>query len=92
MVRVTHRFHPWFGRSFPFVKRTKGWQADRVHVIDDAGALVCLPAEWTDQVPEDPFVVIAAGRSPFRTQDLLELAVLVEQLAGGGEGVQKILP
>jgi len=35
---------------------------------------VSLPAEWTDLAPTDPFVVVAAGRAPFRTADLLKLA------------------
>jgi len=39
-----------------------------------------LPATWTDVVAPDPFVVLAAGRSYFRPEDLLQLAVLLEQL------------
>jgi hypothetical protein len=37
-----------------------------------------LPAGWTDRAPVDPFVVVAAGRCPFRLCDLLEVAELVE--------------
>ena len=32
---------------------------DRVYFYDTGGELVCLPAEWTDAVPADPFVVAA---------------------------------
>ena len=77
---MTHRFHPLSGRSFEFVNRRKSWQSDRVYFFDDAGELACLPAEWTDVVPGDPFVVVSAGRSPFRTADLLELAELIGEL------------
>jgi len=95
-VRVTHRFHPLFGRSFDFVKRCKTWRADRVFFFDDAGDLASLPAEWTDVVPADPFVVVSAGRSPFRMADLLVLAELVGILdAGSGPdrgSVTRILP
>jgi hypothetical protein len=77
---VTHRFHPLFGRELEFVKRRRNWDADRVYVYDDGGELVSLPVEWTDVVAEDPFVVIAAGRCPFRVEDLRELADLVERL------------
>jgi hypothetical protein len=77
-VRVTHPFHPWAGREFEFVKRRHNWRADRVYVRDAAGGLVSLPAEWTDAVPVDPFVVVSAGRSPFHVVGLLELAELVE--------------
>jgi len=45
-----------------------------------------LPVEWTDLAAQDPFVVVAAGRSPFRTQDLLELAALVQVLTQGCTG------
>ena len=76
-MRVTHRFHPLSGRSFEFVKRCKTWQSDRVFFFDDSGELASLPAEWTDVVPADPFVVVSAGRSPFRMADLLVLADLV---------------
>ena len=72
-----------FGRSFEFVNRRKSWQSDRVYFFGDAGELACLPAEWTDVVPGDPFVVVSAGRSPFRTADLLELAELIGELRQG---------
>jgi hypothetical protein len=74
---------PWFGREFEFVKRRRNWRDDRVYFFDEAGQLVSLPAAWTDAVAEDPFVTVAAGRSPFRTADLLKLAELVAQLGGG---------
>jgi len=96
LVRVTHRFHPLFGRSLEFVKRCRTWQSDRVFFFDDAGELASLPAEWTDVVPADPFVVVSAGRSPFHVADLLVLADLVGVL-GAGSGadrgsVTRILP
>ena len=79
-VRVTHPFHPWAGRDLEFVKRRTNWRADRVYVRDDACVLVSLPAEWTDAVPEDPFVVVASGRAPFHLEGLLALAELVPSL------------
>ena len=88
---MVHPFHPWFGRDLEFVKRRRNWRADRVYVLDDAGALVSLPVEWTDVAPADPFVVVA-GRAPFRTADLLKLADEVARLRSGADGVHKILP
>jgi hypothetical protein len=79
-VRVTHPFHPWAGRELEFVKRRNNWRADRVYVRDDAGVLASLPAEWTDVVPEDPFVVVARGRAPFSLEGLLALAELAASL------------
>jgi Family of unknown function (DUF5372) len=77
---VTHPFHPLFDRELEFVKRRRNWRADRVYVFDPDGLLLSLPVEWTDVAPEDPFVVVAAGRSPFTTAGLLELAELVARL------------
>jgi len=96
-VRVTHPFHPLFGRELEFVKRRRNWRADRVYVFDPNGLLLSLPVEWTDVVAEDPFMVVAAGRSPFHTAGLLELAELVgrmgvERSAGDTSGVNWITP
>jgi len=79
-VRVTHPFHPQSGREFEFVKRRRSWGEDRVFFYGPDGELAWLPAAWTDVVAEDPFVVVAAGRAPFRAADLLELAALVGRL------------
>lgn len=60
-----------------------------VYFFGAAGELASLPAEWTDVAAGDPFVVVSAGRSAFRTVDLLELAGLVAVLlrnAGSGSG------
>jgi hypothetical protein len=82
-VRVIHPFHPLGGQELEFVKRRRNWRLDRVYVYDAAGALVALPAEWTDLVPVDPFVLVAAGRSPFHVAGLLELSELVAGQSGG---------
>jgi Family of unknown function (DUF5372) len=75
-----------------FVKRGRTWQSDRVYFFDDAGELACLPAEWTDVAAGDPFVVVSAGRSAFRTADLLELAGLLGNANSGSEDVKRITP
>jgi hypothetical protein len=83
---VTHPFHPWFGRDFEFVKRRRNWSVDWVYFFGPGGGLVWLPAGWTDVVAPDPFVVVAAGRVPFRSEDLLALADLVGSLRRGSAG------
>ena len=77
---MTHPFHPLFDLELELVKRRRNWRADRVYVFDPDWALLSLPVEWTDVVAEDPFVVVAAGRSPFCTAGLLEVADLVARL------------
>jgi len=51
-----------------------------VYFHDAAGQLRVLPARWTSLGAPDPFVTMAAGRSWFRVQDLLELTRLVANL------------
>jgi hypothetical protein len=79
-VRVTHRFHPLFGRDFEFVVHRQNWGEDRVHLRDGGGVLFSLPAGWTDVAPVDPFVVAAAGRCPFTLDGLLALAGLIDRV------------
>ena len=76
---MTHAFHPLFGQELEFVKRRRNWRADRVYVINGAGELVSLPAEWTDVVVPDPFVMVASGRAPFGVEQLLELSEIVDR-------------
>jgi hypothetical protein len=83
-VRVTHPFHPWFGREFTVVDRRLAWDQDRVTVADEDGQVTSLPAAWTDVDPVDPFVVMAAGRCPFRLDDLLAVADLIDALRSRG--------
>lgn len=85
-MRVTHRFHPWFGREFAFVDRRLAWDEDRVSFIGPDGTVASLPAAWTDIDPVDPFVVMAAGRCPFRITDLLALADQLDTLKSRGVG------
>ncbi|MEK6630695.1 MAG: DUF5372 family protein [Acidobacteriota bacterium] len=57
-----------------------GWGSHRVYFHDDEGRLRKIPACWTDAVADDPFVVVAAGRSAFRVADLLKLADFITGL------------
>jgi len=77
---VTHPFHPWFGREYEFVVRRRNWGEDRVWFRDEHSEVRSLPTAWTDVAEADPFVVMAAGRCPFRIADLLELASLLDRL------------
>jgi len=79
-VRVTHPFHPLAGREFDLMVRKQTWAEDRVFFVGDDGQLSSLPAGWTDAVAADPFVVVAAGRSALRVEDLVALASLLDGL------------
>jgi hypothetical protein len=86
-----------FGCELEFVKRRRNYGDDLVYVCGIDGGLLALPARWTDAVPADPFVETAAGRAPFRTEDLLELADRVARLASqvareDATDVKRIMP
>ena len=50
----------------------------------DDGALKSLPTSWTDAAEPDVFVMMSAGRSPFRVEDLLALAAIIDGRCGDG--------
>ena len=90
---MTHPFHPLSGQVFEFVKRRKSWRADLVYFYDAADELVFVPAEWTDVVARDAFVVMSAGVCPFHIAGLLELCELVDELSERQAGaVKRIMP
>ncbi|MDQ1365464.1 MAG: hypothetical protein QOE07_2141 [Acidimicrobiaceae bacterium] len=84
MVRVSHPFHPWFGREFLFVRVTQTWGEDRVFFVDQDDELLSLPLGWTDAAPVDVFVEVAAGRCHFRVTDLTALVQLMAGLGDAG--------
>ena len=58
---MTHPFHPWWGREFPFVVVQQTWRQDRVFFFGDDGALKSLPTSWTNAAEPDVFVVMSAA-------------------------------
>ena len=62
------------------------WGQDRVFFLDRDGVQRSLPSSWTDAALPDAFVALAAGRSPFRIEDLLTLVEFVDSLRPPGPG------
>ena len=81
---IVHPFHPCHGRRFAVVAVRKNWGEDRIYYHDDRGQLTGIAAHWTDMVLPDPVVVLSAGRSPFRFEDLMELSRLLASLQSEG--------
>ena len=77
---MTHPFHPLLGREFVFLAMRQTWSEDRVYVLDENGCQCSFPVGWTDALEPNVFVSFAAGRSPFRVDDLLDLARLIDGL------------
>ena len=88
--RVTHPFHPLFGREFEVLFFRRDWGDDRVCYRNESDSEATIPVSFTDLRAPDPFVDMAVGRSLFRIEDLIELTKLVEAFnSKGGEGVKK---
>jgi hypothetical protein len=82
---VTHPFHPWCGREFVLVAVRQTWSEHRVFFLDEDGTQRSLPAGWSDAVAADVFVAMAAGRSPFRVEDLVGLVELIDRFHGAAD-------
>jgi len=78
--RITHPYHPLSGQDFEVVSHRKYFTEDRVYFFDESGGYRSIPAQFTSLAPKDPFVVMSAGRSHFRVEDLLELTKMLEKL------------
>ena len=80
--RITHPFHPLFDREFEVVDHLSNSGERYVFFHRDDGQRECIPARWTSLAEMDPFVILAAGRSLFRVEDLLLLRELIVGLRG----------
>jgi hypothetical protein len=59
------------------------WGEHRVFFREAGTARVrSLPARWTDIDGLDPFLTLAAGRTCFRVEDLVELVTLLAEEGG----------
>jgi len=74
---MTHPFHPLRWKGFFLLEHRRSGGGDQVCFEDDSGKVRCIPRSWTTLCTPDPFVSIAAGRSPFRLEDLLSLSQLL---------------
>jgi hypothetical protein len=79
-VRITHPFHALRGREFLLVDERRNRHGDRIWYQADDGSVRTVPRGWTSLAVADPLEVIAAGRTPFRADDLMRLADLLDDL------------
>ncbi len=77
-MRITHPFHPLYGREYEYFRERRAWGEERVYVKDEHGVVHSLPCAWTSAAAADPFVVIAAGRCRVRVVDLLAMVDLLK--------------
>jgi len=88
--QITHPYHPLFQQEFELVQYRHNWGEDRVYFRAAGSNLTSVPASWTSLCLTDPFVDVAAGRSLFRIEDLLELAALVGLIRKSESGTCKV--
>jgi hypothetical protein len=86
LVRVTQPFHPLNGQRLQYAGARYNRYGKRLLLRAEDATVWSVPPQWTDTVAPDPEVVMGRGRSFFRVVDLLELASLVEHLAGERRG------
>ena len=82
IFRIIHPFHPLKNIEFEIDIIIKVPGERRVFFYNHKGRKSSVPLDWTDIGPQDPFVVVSAGRALFRAEDLLCLANLIEEISG----------
>jgi uncharacterized protein DUF5372 len=82
LVRITHPFHPFSGQQLVLVGERYNVHGKRLLLQVDDQTICSVPPQWTDLVAPDPEIVMGEQRALFRVADLVELARLVDRLAG----------
>jgi hypothetical protein len=80
--RIIHPFHPYRNIEFEIESVRRIASGCRIFFYNSKGRRSSVPLHWTDIGPKDPFVVVSAGRSLFRVEDLLDLVRLIEEIDG----------
>jgi transposase InsO family protein len=79
--RITHPFHPLRDQTLICVASKQRVAGERQFMIRGADGSLCLvPANWTDFLPPDPYLLIGEGRSYFRVEDLVALADILRRI------------
>ena len=77
IFQIIHPFHPYKDTEFEIdqVRNLAGER--RVFFFNQKGRKSSVPLAWTDIEPQDPFVVLSAGRALFQVKDLIGLVRLI---------------
>ena len=70
-----------FGKEFDLVDYVHDWREHRAYFYDCQQNLISVPTSWTNLLPAEPFIAASAGRSYFRTDELLQLVKEIKKLA-----------
>ncbi|WP_201394545.1 DUF5372 family protein [Ktedonobacter sp. SOSP1-85] len=84
---ITHPFHPLCGHSFPLLSQSRAWGEERVFFADPQTYQIrSLPLAWTSLAPPDPFLVVAAGKTVLRFEDIGPLNQMLNVLPAPSVG------
>ncbi|MFY9830519.1 MAG: DUF5372 family protein [Rhodoplanes sp.] len=86
LVRITHPFHPFSGRSLMCIGERWNRFGKRLLLRVDDDVVCSVPPQWTDMVAPPLHVAMGQGRALFLVEDLLALAGLVTRLSGERPG------
>ena len=78
--RVTHEFHPLYGREFVVWEVRRNWSESRVFYRGAGDRFLSIPLAWTSLCLLDPFLVLSDSRSVFRCEELLVLRRYLDSL------------
>jgi Family of unknown function (DUF5372) len=63
--------HPLRGHRFPLLSQSRAWGEERVFFADpQTHQIRSLPLAWTSLALPDPFLVVAAGKTVLRFEDI----------------------
>ena len=79
-IKVTHPFHPLFGKEFTLLNCKQGEDERIVKFRLQDGSLRSIPLDWCDLRSPDPYLDIGGGHSLFRVEDLLKLSDLIKKV------------
>ena len=80
-AKIRHPFHPLRGQSFPVLKKACVAGIDVLILRGLEHGTFRIAREWTDWADPDPYDSLDLSPQRFRTDSLLELVELVEQLS-----------
>lgn len=80
IITITHPFHPKYSQQYELINYKKSWGHECVDLYHVKEGHITVPIAWTDAADPDPLVLISADRSYFRTDDLVRLVLLVEEI------------
>jgi hypothetical protein len=81
-VEICHPFHPLKGQRFVVLKERRVAGVDTFIVRNTERGTFAVAKEWTDRAAPSPYEVLGMTPGRLDIQCLLDLIVLVEQLAG----------